>query len=68
MNETTETPDRQAGPACPFCGSTDSEMIALFGSQLLTSQFYCRGCHTVFEAVRHEAGSSAEEDTRTSGE
>ncbi len=44
--------------ACPFCGSTDSEMIALFGSQLLTSQFYCHGCHTVFEAVRHGAPPS----------
>jgi len=41
-------------------------MMALFGSQLLTSQYYCNGCHTVFEVVRHEAASaSAGEDAGT---
>jgi len=55
MSETIGAPHRREGPACPFCGSTDNEMVALFGSQLLTSQFYCHGCHTVFEAVRHGA-------------
>ncbi len=60
MSETTRAPHRQESPTCPFCGSADSEMIALFGSQLLTSQFYCHGCHTVFEAVRHGATSSEE--------
>ncbi len=43
------------GVACAFCGSTDTEMIALFGQQLMSSQYYCNNCHTVFEAVRwHE--------------
>ncbi len=55
MTETTGAPHYQESPTCPFCGSTDNEMVALFGSQLLTSQFYCHGCHTVFEAVRHGA-------------
>ena len=64
-SETTGAPHRQEGPTCPFCGSTDSEMVALFGSQLLTSQFYCRGCHTVFEAVRHGADVSADEEGTT---
>ena len=37
---------------CPFCNSTDSELFSLFGQSLLASQYYCRSCHTVFEAVR----------------
>ncbi len=37
---------------CPFCGSTETEMIALFGMQMMTSQYYCRHCHSVFEAVK----------------
>ncbi len=37
---------------CPFCHATETEMIALFGMQLLTSQYYCRNCHTAFEAVK----------------
>lgn len=60
MTETTGSDTRQKGPACPFCQSEDTEMMALFGSQLLTSQYYCNGCHTVFEVVRHEAASSDE--------
>jgi hypothetical protein len=26
--------------------------MALFGSQLLTDQYYCRACHTPFEHLR----------------
>lgn len=37
---------------CPFCESTETEMIALFGMQMMTSQYYCRHCHSVFEAVK----------------
>ncbi len=37
---------------CPFCQGTDVELFALFGSQLLTSEYYCRHCHTVFEHVK----------------
>jgi len=39
--------------ACPFCNSTDNEMIALFGPQMLTSQYYCNNCRTGFEAVKN---------------
>jgi transposase-like protein len=39
-------------PRCPFCGSPDVEPMALFGSQLMTQQFYCRDCRTPFERVR----------------
>lgn len=45
---------RQAGPRCPFCGSSDVEMFSLFGSQLLTEQLYCRACGTPFEHVKHD--------------
>jgi hypothetical protein len=40
---------------CPFCGSADVELLALFGSQLLTDQYYCRACHTPFEHLRADA-------------
>ncbi|MFQ5342214.1 MAG: hypothetical protein ACE5F6_11780 [Anaerolineae bacterium] len=55
MTETAASNTREKGPACPFCQSEDTAMMALFGSQLLTSQYYCNGCHTVFEVVRHAA-------------
>jgi hypothetical protein len=37
---------------CPFCNSIDTELIALFGMQMMTSQYYCRHCRSVFEAVK----------------
>ncbi len=40
--------------ACPFCKSTDTEMISLFGMQLMTTQHYCHNCHSAFEAVKWE--------------
>jgi hypothetical protein len=41
-------------PRCPFCGSEDVELLALFGSQLLTKQYYCRACHTPFEHLNKD--------------
>ncbi len=38
--------------ACPFCNSSDTELFSLFSQFLLTSQYYCRGCRTVFHVVR----------------
>ena len=51
------TPSRDMGQPgrqvhCPFCGSADVELLALFGSQLLTDQYYCRACRTPFEHLR----------------
>ncbi|GAC1330222.1 MAG: hypothetical protein NVSMB2_28930 [Chloroflexota bacterium] len=37
---------------CPFCDQSGSELISLFGSQLLTSQYRCTECGSYFEAVR----------------
>ena len=49
-------PASPAGPgegvACAYCDSTDTELMSLFGQSLLGSQYYCRSCHSVFEAVR----------------
>jgi DNA-directed RNA polymerase subunit RPC12/RpoP len=41
--------------ACPHCGSTDVEVEAAFGSQLMTAQYWCRACRTVFERLKVEA-------------
>ncbi len=43
---------------CPFCHSTDTEMLALFGQQLMTTQHYCNNCHSAFEAVKWEEAKS----------
>lgn len=47
-----------AGPSCPFCGSADTELLSLFGSQLLTEQWYCRACGTPFEHIKDAAPGS----------
>ena len=39
---------------CPYCGSSDTELFSLFGSQLLTVQYYCNNCHTPFERVKDD--------------
>jgi DNA-directed RNA polymerase subunit RPC12/RpoP len=46
--------DAQPAINCPYCGSTETEVFSLFGSQLLTAQYYCRACHTPFEQVKNE--------------
>lgn len=44
-------PEHRA-PECPFCGSDQTELMSLFGSSPLTSQYYCRGCRSAFEQVK----------------
>ena len=44
--------------SCPHCGSTDVEVEAAFGSQLMTSQYWCRGCRTVFERLKVDPDDS----------
>jgi hypothetical protein len=39
---------------CPYCRSTDTEFLSLFGQQLLTVQLYCKTCHTPFECVKDD--------------
>ncbi len=40
---------------CPFCESDNTELLSLFGQNLLSSTWYCRSCKTAFEAVRWDA-------------
>ncbi|HEY7834663.1 MAG TPA: hypothetical protein VIG30_13895 [Ktedonobacterales bacterium] len=47
-------------PVCPFCGAADAELLSLFGSQLLTEQYYCRACHTPFEHVKDDQTADAQ--------
>jgi transposase-like protein len=37
---------------CPFCEADKPELISLFGSQLLMSQYRCRRCGSYFEGLR----------------
>ena len=39
-------------PACPFCRAAASELVSLFGSQLLLSQYRCTRCGSYFEGLR----------------
>lgn len=41
-------------PECPYCGSTDTELHSAFGSEVSKSQYYCRGCRTVFERIKYD--------------
>lgn len=43
--------DAQSPVRCPFCGSEETEPMALFGAHLLFEQYYCRACHTPFERI-----------------
>jgi transposase-like protein len=49
MSQSTET-----RVECPFCEADDCELISLYGSQLLLSQYRCKRCGSYFEAVRRE--------------
>ncbi len=46
--------DGDAGPECPFCGSTDTEIESAFGSEVSKTQYYCNGCATVFERIKFD--------------
>ena len=39
---------------CPFCESSDVEIVAPWAGQIITSQVRCRACNTYFEAIREE--------------
>ena len=53
----TDAPE-EAGPTCPFCGSTDTEPESAFGSEVSAEQHYCHGCHTVFERIKYDGASA----------
>ncbi|MCE2397739.1 MAG: hypothetical protein J4F34_01655 [Gemmatimonadetes bacterium] len=37
---------------CPFCGSTRTELMSLFGSHASLSTFWCAACRSPFEVLR----------------
>jgi uncharacterized Zn finger protein len=39
---------------CPFCASRDAEVISLFGTQAMTLQYRCRGCGSLYEAIKYD--------------
>jgi hypothetical protein len=45
--------------SCPFCRADRAELISLFGSQLLLSQYRCATCGGYFEGVRQDPGSGS---------
>jgi len=45
----TKPPEMPDHPPCAFCGSEETEFMALFGQFLLVSQYYCHQCGSVFE-------------------
>lgn len=56
INLTTPfTMEGEKAVKCPYCNSDETEVLALFGQQLLTMQYYCRGCRTPFEYVKAES-------------
>jgi len=41
-------------PQCPFCNAASAELVSLFGSQLLFSQYRCTACGSYFEGLRED--------------
>jgi transposase-like protein len=39
---------------CPFCSAESTQLISLFGSQLLLSQYRCGVCGSYFEGLRKD--------------
>jgi hypothetical protein len=42
------------GYACPFCNASPAELVSLFASQLLLSQYRCTTCGSYFEGLRED--------------
>jgi hypothetical protein len=51
-------------PPCPFCDSDDTELVATWGGQMITSQMRCLNCLTYFEAIREEPWKTSYDDGR----
>lgn len=50
----SQAEDPRSPPKCPRCGSTDGEVISLFGTQAMTLQYRCRTCGTTYEAIKYD--------------
>jgi uncharacterized Zn finger protein len=47
-------PRPRSEPECPFCGAREADVLSLFGTQAITLQYRCRGCGTIFEAIKYD--------------
>jgi hypothetical protein len=60
MERPSETDGADAGGGdpltCPWCGSTEVELIAEFGAELLVSPYLCLRCRSPFDAIRKRDG------------
>lgn len=54
MHTSDSADPKSKAVACPYCGSSETELFALFGQQLLTVQYYCNACHTPFEHIKDD--------------
>lgn len=60
--------EAEQGVACAFCGGRETELHSLFGNMQLASQYYCHGCHSIFEVIawrdrgEGRSGSSPSDD------
>lgn len=45
---------------CPHCGSADVDKESAFGSEISKTQYYCNGCHTVFERIKYDGKQPGE--------
>ena len=54
MSHTQQTQESQTPKVvvCPFCASTNTTCVALFGPKLLTSQYICKDCKSAFEVMK----------------
>jgi hypothetical protein len=43
---------------CPFCDAASAQLLSLFGSQLLLSQYRCHACGSYFEGIRPDRWQS----------
>jgi hypothetical protein len=59
MTQLPTAPSEPGEVICPFCGSAETELFAMFGQFLLASPHYCRACKTVFDVVRWEEPARA---------
>jgi uncharacterized Zn finger protein len=48
-----EREDGAPRPRCPFCDSSEGEVISLFGTQVMTMQVRCRACGSFYEAAKY---------------
>jgi ring-1,2-phenylacetyl-CoA epoxidase subunit PaaD len=50
-----------AAVCCPFCGSTQTQREADFGTTLAYAQYYCLSCRTPFEWIKWQDNEQAQE-------